>query len=390
MALWISIGVLFLCVTGLILRPILRPSPADEGISEDDSHLLVYKDQLAEVEKELASGSLSADEAQAMEAEIRRNLLNAARNSSSDSQSAIPGFAKNLAIILCVLLPASSFLLYARLGTPDLPDLPLAGRDTTASASNAIPEQMVKAINALKTELEANPESLEGWVALSRALIATNQPLEAVSALRTALKLAPENIEVKGDLASTLTQASQGVVGPEAESLFGEILKAEPGDPRARYFIGLATAQKDDLRGALAIWRGLEEDSPFDAPWMVALQSSIAAAAQQLDIDPKTIEPQRVRAANRQPSPADVAAIEAMTAEEREALINNMVSNLAARLEEEPENIEGWVRLIRSYGVLGRTEDAAAALNKAKAVPGWSEEETARLDVLSAEMGLGQ
>lgn len=388
MALWLSIGVLFLCVTGLILRPILRPVAGDAGMSDDDSHLMVYKDQLEELNREKAKGALSDDQAEAMEAEIRRNLLSAARQSSGHSQSALSPALKTAAIIVCAAIPAASFILYAQLGTPSLPDLPLAERDVADQSQGRIPEGMAQAIEALRNELEANPDNADGWVALSRALIAADQVLEAVSALRTAADLAPNNIQIKGDLASTLTQASQGVVGQEAAELFGEILKSEPGDPRARYFNGLITAQSGDLQGAIAIWRGLEADSPFDAPWMPAVQSSVQAAGEQLGIDPTTIKPQRVNIGRRAPSQKEIAAIEALSEQEREALVNSMVENLAARMEEEPDNIEGWVRLIRSYGVLGRMDDAQAAYAKATSSSDWSEQDAARLEGLANEMGL--
>jgi len=388
MALWLSIGVLFLCVTGLILRPVLRPVSGDSGALDDDSHLMVYKDQLEELAREKAKGGVSEDEANAMEAEIRRNLLSAARQSGGHSGSSLSPTLKTAAIFICAAIPAASFILYAQLGTPSLPDLPLADRDIAGQSQGPVPERMAQAIEALKKELEENPDNLDGWVALSRALTAADQVLEAVSALRNAVALAPDNIQIKGDLASTLTQASQGVVGQEATELFGEILQAEPGDPRARYFNGLITAQSGDLRGAIAIWRGLEADSPFDAPWMPAVQSSVQAAGEQLGIDPTSIKPQRVNIGRRAPSQEEIAAIEALSEQEREALVNSMVENLAVRMEEEPDNIEGWVRLIRSYGVLGRMDDAQTAFDKAKTASDWSEQNLDRLDKLANEIGL--
>ena len=90
----------------------------------------------------------------------------------------------------------------------------------------------------------------------------------------------------------------------------------------------------------------------------------------------------------RAPSQADIAAIEALSEQERENLVNTMVANLAQRMEEDPENIEGWVRLIRSYGVLNRMDDAQASYEKATAVSNWSQEDSARLDALAIEMGL--
>jgi cytochrome c-type biogenesis protein CcmH len=166
----------------------------------------------------------------------------------------------------------------------------------------------------------------------------------------------------------------------------------------------MAAVQEGDPERALAIWRDLSAASPPDAPWMGMLRQSIAMVAQQNGIMPVTVKPahpldleagapvERVEppaggggdaadapdggtdggpddgmsAGERMRAEADTgrAPGEGFTEDER-AMIEGMVSGLAARLEENPEDVAGWMRLAQSYGVLGRWEDAKAASARA-------------------------
>jgi cytochrome c-type biogenesis protein CcmH len=87
------------------------------------------------------------------------------------------------------------------------------------------------------------------------------------------------------------------------------------------------------------------------------------------------------------PSAADVAAAAEMPADQQAAMIEGMVSGLAERLKKEPDDVEGWLRLIRSYAVLGRSDDAAKAAHSALA--GVSDaEDRERVAALMVDLGL--
>ncbi|HHZ08021.1 MAG TPA: tetratricopeptide repeat protein, partial [Rhizobiales bacterium] len=88
------------------------------------------------------------------------------------------------------------------------------------------------------------------------------------------------------------------------------------------------------------------------------------------------------------PSAQDVAAAEAMTPADRMAMIETMVAGLDERLRQNPADGEGWQRLIRSYVVLGRKDDALDALKRAgEAFPADTQEARA-IAALAAELGL--
>lgn len=361
MALYLSIAILTACVLALILRPFITPPRVVEG--EDDSHLHVYKQQLETLAGERASGRISSAEAEAMEAEIRRNLLAAARFHEGSETASGRLKTKPLAAAIGLFLILSAVGLYSYLGAPNLPDQPLSARDTTAPT--APPPQMAAAIAELEERLKSEGDSAEGWYVLGRAKMTAGEPVEAVNAFRQALRLAPDAWQIKGDLAAALTRASNGLVGPEAEQLFEEVLAIEPREPRARYFLGIAKAQSGALADALAIWRALEAESTPDAPWMPALKASIQSAAQDLGVDPESITPQQV-------------------SNDQDAMIRAMVEGLAAKMEANPDNQEGWLRLAKSYSVLGEMDKAKAALARAKAV----DADAPALRQMAAELGI--
>jgi cytochrome c-type biogenesis protein CcmH len=119
------------------------------------------------------------------------------------------------------------------------------------------------------------------------------------------------------------------------------------------------------------VWKSLAEDVPAASPWVRLLREQIARAAGELGIDAPAISraPEGAPgAAPRGPSSADVEAAQEMTPEDRMAFIRSMVEQLAARLDSQPADPDGWLRLARAYDVLGEGDKARAALASAEAV----------------------
>jgi cytochrome c-type biogenesis protein CcmH len=140
----------------------------------------------------------------------------------------------------------------------------------------------------------------------------------------------------------------------------------------------LAKAQQGNLDEALADWVTLEAEAPADAPWRGAVAAQIEQAAAELGLDAAALpgrvalapppEPAEPSLDERGPDEADMAAAADMTPEERDAFIRGMVANLAARLETTPDDLGGWLRLARAYGVLGETEKSQEAWARAAAL----------------------
>lgn len=134
---WAVAGLMAFGVSGLLILSVQaarRGTPAPAA-AED---LQVYRDQLREVDRDLARGTLNGAEGQRLKTEIARRLLDADRKASAALPQAAAGRGGLIAAGLAVLAAAAAALaIYARTGVPGYPDLPLAARLAEADAALA-------------------------------------------------------------------------------------------------------------------------------------------------------------------------------------------------------------------------------------------------------------
>jgi cytochrome c-type biogenesis protein CcmH len=342
----------------ILLVPLLLRRHADA--SRETYNLAVYRDQLAEVERDLGRGLLSPEQAEMARAEIGRRILALPPAQSSATSASSAPFA--VATIAVLLLPFAAWLVYAQLGSPALPDQPFAERAAAAKAvaSGVQHLDLGKAIAKIRAHLQDHPEDLTGWLLLARTEVSLGQYAEAVEAYRHAADLSGHRAGIMGDWGEAQVLAANGAVTPQAREAFEAALADKESAPRSRYYLALAQSQQGDTRAALQGWVDLAADSPADAEWQPLLRQRIAEAAAQIGVDPASL-----KTSSGMPSQAAVAAAAQATAgaspEERRAMILAMVGNLAAKLEQQPDDVEGWARLGRSYMVLKEPQKARDA-----------------------------
>lgn len=385
--LWVVMAVLTAGALAFVLRPLLRRAATVWRRAEYD--IAVYRDQLGEVERDRERGVLSADEVAAANTEIERRILAAA--DAEEGSAGEKGASRDrrpaaaLAVFVALVVPAAAVSLYLNVGSPGLPDQPLAERRAQAGASEGVGSAgtMEQMAARLAQRLIANPDDLNGWKLLGRSYMEIQRYAEAADAYRRVLEIGGERLDVSADYAEALVFAADAVVTPEALDIFTALAEADRLNPRARYYLGLAQAQKGDIRGALQAWVDLRAISPPAAPWLAAVDRQIASAARDLGIDAtevapspsagelaKSVPPARppARPADAPgPTRDDMEAAAEMSAAERADMIRAMVERLAGRLEKEPGDVEGWRRLARAYEVLGEKEKAAEARRRAEA-----------------------
>jgi|SRR5437764_3017344 len=390
-----------------LLVPLLLRRRADA--SREAYNLAVYRDQLAEVERDFGRGLLGAEQAEAARTEIGRRIL-ALRPGASphmpppqpfpasgggSQKSPLPnpppragegsvgvsggGSLKSkagegarrdggagrgfvIAAIAVLLVPFAAWLLYARLGSPTLPDQPFAERAAAPKpvASGVQHLDLGEAVTKIAAHLKDHPEDLTGWLLLARTQVALEHYTEATEAYRHAVDLSGHRADIMGDWGEAQVLAADGTVTPAAREAFEAARADKESVPRSRYYLALAQLQQGDTKAALQGWVDLATDAPADAEWQPLVRQRIAEAAAQLGVDPATL-----KTSTGMPSQAAVAAAAQATAgaapEERRAMILAMVGNLAARLEQQPDDVEGWVRLGRSYMVLNEPQKAREA-----------------------------
>ena len=367
MTLWVIAAALTAVAVVAVIWPLMRaPAQADAADASDQSDVSVYRDQLAEVDRDAARGLISADQAEAARVEIARRMIAAADLAPRAGASPAAG-GKRLAVVLVVLIPLATLGLYLPFGAPELPSRPFADRDPgERDAVMAIAAE----IDAIERQLSETPHDLAGWVALARRYSALDRHSEAATAYARALGLSDGDLTLTGTYAEALVSAANGIVTEQARAAFQQVAEATPDDPRARFYLSLALYQSGDTQAALAGWQSLAGDSPADAPWLPTLENYIIEAAERLGLDPDTAVPSPLAAAAPQDAPteADIAAAADMTPEQRADMVRSMVDALAARLEQEPDDLDGWLRLGHAYRVIGEPQQATAAYRRAGAL----------------------
>ncbi|HLG85813.1 MAG TPA: c-type cytochrome biogenesis protein CcmI [Alphaproteobacteria bacterium] len=357
---WIVAALMTAAVVVLLVWPLVRKAtPADPAGAD----LAVYRDQLAELERDRARGLVEPAEAAALETEIGRRMLAAAR--SADNAPARTRAGRWMTGAIALAVPVGAILIYVAVGQPGLPAQPLAERQISPDAD---PAKILAAVEQVKSKLKPDKADLDRWVVVAEAYMKLGRPRDSVDAFRVAAGIDPNDPSLSVALAEALMAADGGAIGAEAKQRFQAVPDNSDAKPEARYYLALADAQAGDMKAALKGWQSLLADSPADAPWIEPTKARIAGAAQALGLDPVKETPQpRPASAKREPSAADIQAAEQMTPEQQQAMIRSMVGSLAAKLQANPDDAEGWRRLARAYQVLGDSDRAKDALARAAA-----------------------
>ncbi|MEX3015378.1 c-type cytochrome biogenesis protein CcmI [Gymnodinialimonas hymeniacidonis] len=370
MAFWIAAGLICLVVAALVIMAARRSGPAEAPKAAYD--LQIYRDQLREVERDVARGTLTEEEAIRARTEVSRRILDADRTLQAEQAQTADG--KGSALIFGGLLAAFAISgwTYWQIGAPGYPDLPLQGRialiedarenrPDQATAEEQAPErperqvdpERVSQVEQLRTILEQRPDDTRGL-----ELLAANEAMlgnfrAARNAQGRLLSLLEDDATGRHwiDYAEMLIFAAGGYVSPEAEDALVRGLALEPRDGTGRYFAGQMYAQQGRPDLALPIWVNLLRESRPEAPWVQAIQAQIAevAFAAGVELDPAMLE---------SAAPVDIAAMEGLSADEQAEMIETMVAGLADRLATEGGTPQDWAQLITAYGVLGRSNAA--------------------------------
>lgn len=381
----VALGLCLVVVTLLGLAMVRRRDAQD--ISFD---VQVYRDQLKEIERDLARGVLSAEDAERVRVEVSRRLLDADK---ATAQENVDAGALWVPIAFGVTVTLAGGILYVLLGWPGYGDQPLKARVTAAEtrletrpsqaafeAENVPPyvaplgadPDFLALVDKLRQAVRENPNDIEGQMLLAR-----NE--SGLGNFPAAHRAFARVIELRGAAAGAadyavyldmLVTAAIGYVSPEAEAVALRILQLEPKNGTARYYLGLMYMQHARPDLALPIWDGLLRESTMDEPWTQAILAQIEQVVRDAGAVRYQV-PQIAGAATPGlpgPSQDDIEAAGEMEAEDRQAMIRGMVEGLAERLATEGGSPDEWARLVNALGVLGETDRARAIWAEAQTV----------------------
>lgn len=382
MAFWILAGAMTVAVAAILLLALLRAGTVRSG-----SDVQVYRDQLAEVERDLARGLIAQAEADQIRIEVSRRLLEADRAGRVEAEAPAPQTATLVvAGVVAASVVGGTLGLYQWLGAPGYPDLPLAGRiaaaesarldrpaqaQAEAEAADAFPPvtpdpEYAAVMDQLRAVLAERPNDLQGHILLAQneARLGDFVAAHRAQAQVIAIKGDEATAQDYADHADLLVLAAGGYVSPEAEAALREVLARDPVNGTARYYSGLLAAQTGRGDVAFGIWRDLLQASLPTDPWVPPIRAQLPGMALLAGVDYELPE----ASAMRGPSPDQIEAAGDLSPAERLAMIEGMVGGLSERLATEGGPPEDWARLIRAYGVLGRRDAAAAIWAEAQTV----------------------
>ena len=372
MLFWIIAAVLTLGASIAVLLPL----SGRLGSRAEGKDIEVYRDQLAEIDRDMARGLIRSEEAEQARAEIARRIIRAnAEEGRTSSRSSLSARVAATAAVLAV--PVVSWGIYGMIGSPGLPSQPLQERLTRDPSQSTESELIARA----EQHLAANPDDGRGWDVLAPVYLRLGRFDDAVIAYRNAIRLLGPTAHRHSGLGEAIVSAAGGLVTDEAQDEFRRALQLEAGNLKARYFLAAGLAQEGQLAEAQAGWKAMLPDLPAASPWRVAVEQAIAQADSRMGAAKET-------AGTDGPSQQDMEEAAKMAPADRAAMIETMVAGLDEKLRSNPHDVEGWKRLMRSYVVLGRRDAAMEALGRARSALGADSKEAGELTTFATSLGL--
>jgi len=390
MLLWIAFALLTAAVLAWMLAPLARPAPADEALAPAEAGArAVYRDQLAEIEAERAAGLIGAAEAEAAKIEISRRLLASAARAE---EAAAPGAAEppagthhgRIALATAAGVALLTLGLYLAYGSPGTPD-------TLAAQANAARGQaeLARMIAQVEARLRQAPDDGAGWEVIAPVYLKLGRYPDAAAAYANAARLQGESVKLLAGLAEASILAKDGVVTEEARAAYEKILKLEPGHAEPRFWLAMGKEQDGRLLEALADYRALLNEAVPDADYRDALETRVKEVSARIAAGGQEQQGRQSAKAPTGPTAADLEAAARLSPDQRQQMVVGMVEGLAQRLKRDGRDLAGWQRLLQAYTVLGRRDDARAALAEARRNFEGDARALSDLSGLAAKLGLG-
>jgi cytochrome c-type biogenesis protein CcmH len=359
MVLWVILGLMTAAAVFAVVWPLVRYGSAVRSGND----IAVYRDQLDEVDRDLATGLIGKTEAQAARVEISRRLLAADAAAQAAPAPSNPAAAtwrrRAVALVALVLLPAGAATLYLRIGSPELASATFAAEQNASAGRQASVEAMVAKVEA---HLQQNPNDGRGWEVLAPVYLQLGRYTDSVNAWRNVLQLLGENAEREANLGESLMAEANGIVTDAAKAAFVRAVTLDSTIVSARYYLGIAAEQDGQRDKAAKIWRDLIADAPPGAHWLGQVRTALARVEGKAPATPPGLNAAQLAVAGKQPPAQQSDQPPAPQSD----MIRGMVDRLGARLKKDGSDPDGWVRLVRSYKVLGELDKATAATADAR------------------------
>lgn len=374
---WVVFAVLTALAMAIMLYPLVSPRRRESLSAPSETGF--YREQLAEIERDVARGLLSQADAESARVEAARRLLRAAPDAAdAPTRSLAPRTARLAAAAIFLIVPLTAIGLYLKLGQPTLPDQPLAARANDDASVEAI-------VAKVERHLRDKPDDGRGHEVLGPVYLRMGRFEDAERAFSEAARLLGTNPARLIGMAEARTAKAQGVVTASAREALEQAVKLDPKNPQAQFMLAVAAEQDQQPDKARALFEKMLAEAPPGTPWVSAVRERLTAIG-GAPPDPAAGAPP-APAAGAPTGPA-AEALAALPPAERQAQIRGMVEGLAARLAQNGQDVQGWLRLIRSWAMLGEKDKALAALAEARKALGADAGAVGQIETLAKDLGL--
>jgi cytochrome c-type biogenesis protein CcmH len=270
---WAGIAVLVAIALWFVVRPLLKPRPGADVLRSQEN-IAFYRDQLADLEEELKSGALTADQHDKARREIEARLLEDVDVNERGVTAARP--ARAAAFSLLALVPIGAFAIYLVVGAPMALDPRFLAENDPAHAVDR--QQLEAMVERLAEKLQQEPDNLEGWVMLARSYKHFGRFDEAARAYGRVVARAEPNASLLADYADMLAMAQGQKLQGEPEKLIAKALELDPKHLKALALAGSVEFEKKNYAAAAEYWQRMLPLVPPDSEQAKAVNANVAEA----------------------------------------------------------------------------------------------------------------
>lgn len=274
----ITFGILAAVLIALALLFVVPPlfRRDQSAVAEAGPDLAIYRDQLADLERDLQAGALTADRYEQARRELERRLADELEPQAE--AAAAPGSRKAVTVAVVAGVPVLAIALYLVLGAPAALDP--AATIPEEAAHSVTAEQIEQMIAKLAKRLESAPDDPEGWAMLGRSYAALERFKEAADAYKEAVKRVPADPQLLADYADALGMAQGRSLKGEPGRIIARALAIDPDHFKSLALAGTAAFEARDYPAAVRYWERLVQKIPPDSEFAQSIAGSLAEARQ--------------------------------------------------------------------------------------------------------------
>lgn len=361
MTVWLIFAGMTAAVMALLAMPFLKPPKAPP---DHDFERAIYRDQLAEVERDAGRGLIGTQEADAARNEISRRLIQTA-----DAAGPRAGVSAKGAMLAVLLVPLIAVPAYLRYGNPQSADVPLQERLAKAVENKDYDALIV----TVERHLASKPDDLQGWQVLANGYRDQKRWTDAARAYANIMRIdgpKPGTLTAYGEM---LVFINEGMVTADAHKAFGEALKLDPKYPMARFFDAVALKQEGSTEEAKVRLSAMLADAPVDSPYRPMVEAEL-----------KGLDGAKAPMLTKE----QMAQGQAMAPQDQKQMITGMIDGLEQRLGTDSKDLPGWLRLIRARQVNKQPDKAKSSLTVALNIFKDDQASLGQLQGLAKELGI--